>query len=99
MIWRSGHLALARIEPQIKAVGVWLLSFVAGAGFGVLNFLAAIVIAGVLLAHSAASGRLAEALGRRLMGPRGADLVVLAERTIRGVATCGSGGAATGRPS
>jgi predicted PurR-regulated permease PerM len=78
--------ALARVEPQIRAVGVWLLSFIAGAGFGVLNFLAAIIIAGVLLAHSAASGRLAEALGRRLMGPRGAELVVLAERTIRGVA-------------
>jgi predicted PurR-regulated permease PerM len=78
--------ALARIEPQIKAVGVWLLSFVAGAGFGMLNFMVAIVIAGVLLAHSVASGRLAEALGRRLMGPRGADLVILAERTIRGVA-------------
>jgi predicted PurR-regulated permease PerM len=78
--------ALARVEPQIRAAGAWLLSFVAGAGFGLLNFLAAIVIAGVLLAHGAASGRLAEALARRLMGPRGADLVVLAERTVRGVA-------------
>jgi predicted PurR-regulated permease PerM len=78
--------ALSRIEPQLQAVGVWLLSFVAGAGFGMLSFMAAIVIAGVLLAHSEAAERLAEAVAARLMGPRGADLVRLAERTIRGVA-------------
>ena len=78
--------ALTQIEPQLRAVGVWLLSFVAGAGFGMLSFLAAIVIAGVLLAHSAAAERLAETVAVRLMGPRGADLVRLAEQTIRGVA-------------
>jgi predicted PurR-regulated permease PerM len=84
----SGNLgqALSRIEPQLRAVGVWLLSFIAGAGFGMLSFMAAIVIAGVLLAHSAASERLAETVAIRLMGPRGTDLVLLAERTIRGVA-------------
>jgi predicted PurR-regulated permease PerM len=78
--------ALSGIEPQLRSIGVWLLSFVAGAGFGMLSFMAAIVIAGVLLAHSVASQRLALALAVRLMGPRGADLVLLAEHTIRGVA-------------
>lgn len=78
--------AVVRIAPQIRAIGVWLLTFVAGAGFGMLNFMAAIVIAGVLLAHAVASQRLAENLAARLMGPRGADLVELAEHTIRGVA-------------
>jgi predicted PurR-regulated permease PerM len=78
--------ALANIEPQLRASGVWLLSLVAGAGFGMLSFLAAIVIAGVLLAHSAAAERLAEAVAVRLMGARGVDLVHLAEQTIRGVA-------------
>ena len=43
-------------------------------------------IAGVLLAHSVASQRLALALAVRLIGTRGADLVLLAEHTIRGVA-------------
>jgi predicted PurR-regulated permease PerM len=78
--------ALDRIEPQLRAVGVWLVSFVAGAGFGMLGFMAAIVIAGVLLAHSVASTRLAQTVAARLMGARGADYVRLAERTIRGVA-------------
>ena len=78
--------AVAQIEPQLRAAGVWLLSFVAGAGFGMLGFMAAIVIAGLLLAHSTAAERLAETVAVRLMGPRGADLVRLAEHTIRGVA-------------
>ncbi|MFL5332970.1 MAG: AI-2E family transporter [Geminicoccaceae bacterium] len=78
--------ALANIEPQLRAAGVWLLSLVAGAGFGMLSFLAAIVISGVLLAHSAAAERLAEAVAVRLIGARGVDLVLLAEQTIRGVA-------------
>ena len=78
--------ALARIGPQLQAVGGWLLSFIAGAGFGMLSFMAAIVIAGVLLAHDRASQALAEAVAVRLMGANGAELVRLAERTIRSVA-------------
>jgi predicted PurR-regulated permease PerM len=78
--------ALARIGPQLQAVAIWLLSFIAGAGFGMLSFMAAIVIAGVLLAHDRASQQLAEAVSIRLMGPPGAELVRLAERTIRSVA-------------
>ena len=78
--------ALAQIEPQLRAAGVWLLSLVAGAGFGMLSFLAAIVIAGLFLAHSDACQRLAEAIAVRLMGAGGAELVRLAEQTIRGVA-------------
>ena len=80
--------ALARIEPQLRSIGVWLLSFVAGAGFGMLSFMAAIVIAGVLLAHSVAepaAGRLRVAV--RLMGPAAAPISsLLAEHTIRSVA-------------
>lgn len=78
--------ALARIGPQLQAVGVWFLSFVAGAGFGMLSFMAAIVIAGVLLAHDRSSQALAEAVAIRLMGPGGNEFVRLAERTIRSVA-------------
>lgn len=78
--------ALARIGPQLQAVAIWLLSFIAGAGFGMLSFMAAIVIAGVLLAHDKGSQQLAEAVSIRLMGPPGAELVRLAERTIRSVA-------------
>jgi len=78
--------ALARVGPELQAVGVWLLSFIAGAGFGVLSFFGAIVLAGVFLAHAAAVQRLIEAVAVRLMGERGTDLVLLMERTIRSVA-------------
>ena len=78
--------ALARIGPQLQAVGVWLLSFIAGAGFGMLSFFGAIVLAGVFLAHAAAVQRLITSVAVRLMGERGTDLVLLMERTIRSVA-------------
>ena len=79
--------ALGGIEPQLRSIGVWLLSFVAGAGFGMLSFMAAIVIAGVLLAHSVAEPAAGPGARRpRSWVPRGADLVLLAEHTIRGVA-------------
>ena len=78
--------ALARIGPQLQEVGVWLLSFIAGAGFGMLSFMAAIVIAGVLLAHDKASQELAETVAVRLIGRDGIELVRLAERTVRSVA-------------
>ena len=63
-----------------------MLAFVAGAGFGLVGFVVAIVIAGVLLAHDAPSARFADAVATRLVGDRGRDLVDLAERTVRSVA-------------
>lgn len=78
--------ALAQIAPQLKALGGWLLTFVAGAGFGLFGFLAAIVIAGFLLAHSGGAGDVADSVATRLVGGRGRELVDLAERTVRSVA-------------
>lgn len=76
---------LAKIAPQLKAVGGWLLSTAAGAGFGLLQFVVAIIIAGVFLANAEASGAFARALAARLAGERGADFAALAEATIRSV--------------
>ncbi|MFO1050193.1 MAG: AI-2E family transporter [Geminicoccaceae bacterium] len=78
--------ALAHVGPQLQAIGVWLLSFIAGAGFGLLSFFGAIVLAGVFLAHSTAVERLVEAIAVRLMGESGVELVLLMEHTIRSVA-------------
>jgi predicted PurR-regulated permease PerM len=44
--------ALEEVAPQLQVTGVWLLGLVAGAGFGVLDILIAVVIAGVMLAHA-----------------------------------------------
>jgi len=78
--------ALAIIEPQLKAVGAWLLGALAGIGLGLLQFIAAIIIAGVFIANAEPAGRLAHSLGRRLAGDRGDELTLLAGSTVRGVA-------------
>jgi predicted PurR-regulated permease PerM len=83
----SGNLmaAVQKIAPQLKAVGGWLLSTAAGAGFGILQFIVAIIIAGVFLANAKASGAFARTLAVRLAGERGADFAELAEATVRSV--------------
>jgi predicted PurR-regulated permease PerM len=90
---RFWHLALDnvgaavdQIAPQLKAFAGWLVSLVAGAGFGILKFVAAIVIAGILLAHAREGDGLAHAVAVRLVGARGPELVELTLRTVRGVA-------------
>jgi predicted PurR-regulated permease PerM len=77
--------ALREIAPQLKAVGSWLLSAAAGAAFGVLKFIFAIIIAGVLLSRSKGGYDLADSFAVRLAGERGADFVSLATATVRSV--------------
>ncbi|MEY6432052.1 AI-2E family transporter [Thioalkalicoccus limnaeus] len=88
-IWSqaSGNLAatIERLAPQLTAIGKWLLATAAGAGFGLLQFLIAIVIAGVFLRNSSASAEFAHLLAVRLAGERGADFAKLAETTVRSV--------------
>jgi predicted PurR-regulated permease PerM len=78
--------AMQEVQPQLRALGGWLLSLVAGIGLGLLNFVAAVVIAGLLLAYSTGGGRLAQAFATRLVGERGPELAGLAEQTVRNVA-------------
>ena len=78
--------ALKLLQPQIKALGVWLVSVAASAGVGLIIFVFAFVIAGLFLAHSAGSHRLAHGIAKRLVGVRGDDFANLAEATIRSVA-------------
>lgn len=75
----------AKIAPQLKAIGGWLLSTAAGAGFGILQFVVAIIIAGAFLANAEAGGAFARALAARLAGEKGADFANLAEATVRSV--------------
>lgn len=76
---------LQLVEPQLKALGVWLIDVAAEAGVGMIMFVFAIVIAGVLLAYSANSHRIVHAISRRLVGERGEDYANTAEATIRSV--------------
>lgn len=88
--WRlaSGNIqaALEQIKPEIKAVGSWLLATAAGTGFALLQFVAAILIAGVLMANAAGGSAAAYRIATRLAGEHGAAIADLAESTVRSVA-------------
>ncbi|HHH40108.1 MAG TPA: AI-2E family transporter [Sedimenticola sp.] len=78
--------ALQEIEPQVKMVGKWLLSAAAGAGYGILEFVVAIVIAAFLMVHARSGRFVAHAIATRLAGSRGIGFANLAESTVRSVA-------------
>jgi len=77
--------AADEVRPQIKIVVKRLVTIVANAGFALLQFIAAIIIAGVLVAHGEAGKRAARALARRLADERGVEFVELARATVRSV--------------
>ena len=76
----------ARSRPQVAAFGRWLLATVGELGLGTLQFVMAIIIAGVLLANAQGSGHAARAIATRLAGERGADYAELGQATVRSVA-------------
>ncbi len=88
-LWRDASTNLAQalgaLEPQLRALGAWLLRFATSAGMGLLHFLLAILIAGVLLAKSGTGRRAADAIGYRLAGERGLRYTRLAESVVRSV--------------
>ncbi len=77
--------AFERMEPQLRAVSSWLLKAAGSAGVAMLQFVASVIIAGVLLMRNdgrrLATGRLAA----RLAGDRGEELTEIAESTVRSV--------------
>ncbi len=77
--------ALAQIAPQLKEGLHWLGGLAAGAGIGLLQFVLAIAIAGVLLAHAEGGQAAVLAVARRLAGVRGLEFTRLAEATVRSV--------------
>ena len=77
--------ALDRIEPQVKAFGGWLLKAGAKAGLGILQFVFAIIIAGVLVAKAGSGYRAASTIAGRLVGERGVALTDLAHGTVQSV--------------
>jgi len=78
--------ALDEIGPQLKALGSWLLSAAGGVGFGILQFVFAIIIAGILLANAEGGDKAADSIANRLMGEQGWKYADLARTTVRGVA-------------
>jgi predicted PurR-regulated permease PerM len=77
--------ALGQIEPQLKSFGTWLLKAGAKAGLGILQFVFAIIIAGVLVARASGGYRLTSNIAGRLLGERGMALADLAHHTVQSV--------------
>lgn len=77
---------VARFQPQLAAAAAWLVPMGAQASLGLVQFLLAIVIAGVFLAHSRQGATYVDRLAHRLAGERGHAFVDLASDTVRSVA-------------
>jgi predicted PurR-regulated permease PerM len=78
--------AVQQLRPWIRAAGKWLLGVAAGAGIASLQFLLAIIIAGVLLAHAREGDRVTRAIALRLSPEHGPAYAAVAEQTVRSVA-------------
>jgi predicted PurR-regulated permease PerM len=89
--WSKAHSDLPALvqsmQPKIGELAIWTLGAVAGIGGGMLQFLAAFVVAGVIMAFGEAGARSCEAIFARIINPeRAPKFVALSTATIRAVA-------------
>jgi len=77
---------LAPYRSNLADIGRWLVSKVAGLGLGIAEFIAAVVVTGVLLARADAYGALGRRLGQRIAGATGERFITLVVATTRSVA-------------
>ncbi|MFW2389963.1 MAG: AI-2E family transporter [Polyangiales bacterium] len=77
--------ALVKLAPHLKDVGVWLVSTVGDLGMGVLMFVVAILVAGVLLPNGERAAKLASKVAYIIAGPRGPMLADLAADSVQSV--------------
>ena len=75
------------MQPKVGELAIWALAAVAGIGGGILQFLAAFVVAGVIMAFGEGGARSSEAIFARIVSPeRAPKFVALSTATIRAVA-------------
>jgi len=90
-VWEQAHADLPALvqslQPKIGELAKEALAMVAGIGGGILQFVAAFVIAGIIMAFGEAGDRTSRAIFERLADKeRGAEYAHLATTTIRAVA-------------
>jgi predicted PurR-regulated permease PerM len=90
-LWTQAYTdlpALIRsLQPKVGDLTKSALGFVAGIGVGVLQFVAALIIAGIIMGFGQAGARTSQKVFERIVGlERGAKLTQLATATIRAVA-------------
>jgi len=76
---------LVRYQPQLREASVSALSSIAAAGLAVLQFVASVIIAGVILAHHKGAAALANQLAQRVVPESRDRYLSLTENTVRGV--------------
>src|SRR5262245_35511705 len=90
-LWSKAHTDLPGLvrsmQPKIGELARKALSIVANIGIGVLQFLASLIVAGILMAHGESGARTARGIFDRVVGnERGETFQRLSTATIRGVA-------------
>lgn len=90
-IWSAAYTDLPALiksmQPKIGDLAKMALGFVAGIGGGLLLFVAALIIAGILMAFGKSGSRASLAIFERFAGvAHGAEFTTLATATIRAVA-------------
>lgn len=90
-VWTTAHndlpALLQTLQPKAGELTKSALSFVAGIGLGILQFIASLAIAGILMAFGQAGAASSVAIFSRVAGKeRGANFVKLSTQTIRAVA-------------
>jgi predicted PurR-regulated permease PerM len=88
--WTKAHenlpVLVQSMQPKIGNLATVALGFVAGIGSGLLQFLASLAVAGIMMAFGEGGGRAIHLIFERVAGQRGAEFVDLATATIRAVA-------------
>jgi len=83
---KNVHALLSAHVGQIASVGRWIAGIAGGVALELLQFAAAIVVAGLVLAYSERLAKTAHRLAERIAGPRGRHFLGIAVSTIRNVA-------------
>jgi predicted PurR-regulated permease PerM len=88
-IWKAAadnlESTIMQFTPQIKMFLTWLLSNVAAAGIGILEFILSIIISAFFLVNYDSGDRFVREFTSRLAGDRGEELVNSAAMTVRSV--------------
>ena len=76
---------ISKFSPQIKMVGASLLKLAGGILSSVLQFIVAIIIAGIFIANKEGSIKVTHVISKRVFGDKGVEWVDLSAKTIRSV--------------
>ncbi len=85
MATKNLDLLLSKYDAEINSIGTWLLKVIVSLISGVFHFVLAIIFAGVFLAYSNESSKLAHQLFIRIAGKHGERFCNITEKTILSV--------------